>query len=642
MSDPAGSYEPGPQAYRPDIDGLRAIAVVSVVIGHTFEEALPGGFLGVDVFFVISGYVITMSLLGRDHARFGAFLGAFFLRRIKRLIPALLLMFLITCAVVFFLDRDPNVSLITGALSLIGMSNFSLYAQELDYFSASIKYNAFTHTWSLGVEEQFYLLFPVLFWVVFATQSPRRVVAMGAVVLGLSILSLIIFIALQDTADRLAYYMMPFRFWELGAGVVAAFWVDQTKPTVGGMRSLKTALALLALGCVFVIAGPGVMAGHVVAVFMTVTLLVGGAGGPQAIVLTNPVSVYIGRISYSLYLWHWPFLTFGLLAPTSLIAKPLVAIAGAFGAAVLSYHFVEQPVRRLRTPVPKLWHFATAFCGVSAAIILILTANEVRKVVRKAFPLPFYTLPDNGMNYNPTCVVDEKMRLLLPDTFTNCTFPPKGEETRTLWVVGDSHAGHLQGGMVTLRDTHGFGFHLIETPGLVYPVTKDHGFASRDALMEDVRANWKPGDVLVLSRLFFRRTDTFDLAADVPEWMGMVDRLALELAKADVDLLLMGPPPMFRFEDIRACDPNDWLSCSVPRKDLAPAIDQVHEMLAVIAARHENTELFESFAILCPPLLPACAPATDGVFQYRDRDHLNVAGAGALVPGWAAVLERMR
>lgn len=638
------------QPYRNDIDGLRAIAVVSVVIGHAFETMLPGGFLGVDVFFVISGYVITLSLLGRDHTRFGSFLAAFFLRRIKRLMPALLVCFVITCAVVIALDRQPKVSLITGALSLIGASNFALYAQELDYFSPSIKYNAFTHTWSLGVEEQFYLLFPLLFWLVFAPHRAGRARVLGGVVLGLSALSLLAYIAFQTAAPTATYYMMPFRFWELGAGVVAALWVHSGMKGAGpGLRPVETTLAAGGLCMIFVMAEPGMIGGHVAAVMLTAMLLIGGAGaGRPAWVLCNVGVTYVGRISYSLYLWHWPFLTFGLLAPSSLIAHPLLAIACATGAAVLSYHLVEQPVRRLRTPAPKARHFLTAFGTGIVAVVLIgggydLRRAQLAEVTVDPYPVAFALSPVTGLPYNPTCVVDEQTRLLLSDTFDNCTFPPTSEvEPRRLWVLGDSHAGHLQGGLIKLREDHGFGFHLVETPGAAFPVTQDHGFASRDALMEDVRAALQPGDVVVLSRLFFQRTDSFDLSADVPKWGGLVDALASDLAALDVDLLLIGPPPMFRFEDLRACDPNARVGCGVARDDLAPAVGEVHKMLDGLAIQHENTHVFKTFSILCPAVVPVCTPAINGVFQYRDRDHLNVAGAGLLVTGLAQQLGAMR
>ena len=154
-----------PQAvYQGHIDGLRAVAVLAVIANHYSKEFLPGGYLGVDVFFVISGYVITASLSARQRSNFGAFLLEFFTRRIKRLLPALTVCVLLTSLFISALDPEPRTSLITGISAIFGLSNLYLYQLSIDYFAPAAQSNAFTQTWSLGVEEQFYLLFPTLFW----------------------------------------------------------------------------------------------------------------------------------------------------------------------------------------------------------------------------------------------------------------------------------------------------------------------------------------------------------------------------------------------------------------------------------------------------------------------------------------------
>lgn len=628
----------GTKSYRPDIDGLRAIAVISVILGHAFEESLPGGYLGVDVFFVISGFVITHSLLSRADTRLGQFIAAFSLRRIKRLLPALLVCVGLTCIALLFLDTAPKASLRTGGAALFGISNFSLYFQELDYFSASIRYNAFTHTWSLGVEEQFYLVFPLIFWFIFGPSNSQNRQALLVVILGLSAISLVGFFVLQAHAPMAAYYMMPLRFWELGIGVAAATALHQRSSDTVYLKPYLSPLVLLpALGVLFVLPLGGHALGHLAVVILTTALLLVGANlNGQSRLLTNRQTRYVGSISYSLYLWHWPFLTFGLLAPHSFWANSFLAILCAFVTAVLSYHLVEQPVRNFKTPSPRLWHFGTALLSIFLIIISVAAGNDYRKSlgdkpIEAALRPDFHLLPGSNLPFNPTCVVDGKKRLLQPDTFEKCTFLPKPNgDNRTLWVMGDSHAGHLQGTLLRLRDEYGFGIHLIETPGNTYPVIDPQGFRPREILYRKAQERWKPGDVVVLSRLYLYRKVPLQVFSDVPKWLEMVDLLADELRQNDIDLLLVGPPPMFSFEDIRACIPGDVESCSIARESLETVIEEVHQQLGHLADRHDNVEVLDIFRLLCPRQTPICRPSKDGVFQFRDRDHLNTEGASQL------------
>jgi len=182
-----------PSWYRPEIDGLRALAVLAVLVNHIHTRLLPGGFLGVDVFFVISGYVITSSLAHREQATFSSFILSFYERRFKRLIPALLACILISSLLYSLFVQIPSTSFWPGLAAVFGFSNIQLYTSQTDYFASATELNLFLHTWSLGVEEQFYFLYPLIFWL--ATRHPqllRRLIPLGAV-LGTAFLAILWF-----------------------------------------------------------------------------------------------------------------------------------------------------------------------------------------------------------------------------------------------------------------------------------------------------------------------------------------------------------------------------------------------------------------------------------------------------------------
>ena len=208
--------------YRPDIDGLRAIAVFAVVLYHLHAPALPSGFLGVDIFFVISGFVVTQSLVQKPPANWADYLWGFYARRIKRLMPALMSCVGLTSLMIVFIVEDPETSLRTGMTALVGTANMYLYAVAGDYFGQRAELNPFTQTWSLAVEEQFYLGFPLLLAWCGLTRDPRRYgnrvaqAVVGAAVL----LSLLAYLALRRESPSAAFYWMPARFWQLGLGAL--------------------------------------------------------------------------------------------------------------------------------------------------------------------------------------------------------------------------------------------------------------------------------------------------------------------------------------------------------------------------------------------------------------------------------------
>jgi len=331
-----------PVGYRPEIDGLRALAVLAVILHHFQAGLLPSGYLGVDIFFVISGFVITASLAARGPYQNAAeLLLGFYSRRVKRLLPALILCVVVTAIAVCAFDPQPQQSLQTGMAALFGGSNLLLFWQTTDYFARDAALNAFTQTWSLGVEEQFYLLYPLLIWAcgfrrAGITGGDRRLFAVLAVT---SLLSLTSFLVLVGRQPAAAYFLMPSRFWELGAG--GLLWLAlQRRRVAARLAPLRrpgwavAALGLLVAALVLprslqALATPAV-------VVLSGALIVAGQGGnPVGRLLRLPAAVALGRLSYSLYLWHWSVLvlsrwTIGIqwwTVPLQLTAMLLLALA---------------------------------------------------------------------------------------------------------------------------------------------------------------------------------------------------------------------------------------------------------------------------------------------------------------------------
>ena len=345
--------------YRPDIDGLRAIAVLAVVAFHSFPGLLPGGFTGVDIFFVISGFLISQIIF--ENLQQGTFsFRTFYARRIKRIFPALTVVLLATLAVgTLLLVADEYRQLGKHLASGAGfVSNLTLWS-EAGYFDVSGQSKPLLHLWSLGIEEQFYLIWPVTLWLAFKRKwNPTFVIGILLLVsFGINVW--------QVSIDPIATFYSPqTRFWELLCGallawsltvrqakVVTSFGHDVAKPLgrtlsnlcyVAGTLLIVTGLRFLNQGSQF----PGVLA--LIPVLGAVLLIAAGANSwVNKRILSLRILVWIGRISFPIYLWHWPILSFGQIYFTGLppIWFKLASLVLTFGLAWLTYKYVEHPIR---------------------------------------------------------------------------------------------------------------------------------------------------------------------------------------------------------------------------------------------------------------------------------------------------------
>jgi peptidoglycan/LPS O-acetylase OafA/YrhL len=342
--------------YRPDIDGLRAVAIGAVVAYHAFPKFLAGGFIGVDVFFVISGYLITQLVLARLQA--GTFsLREFYRRRVRRIVPALLVVMSACCLVGWLLLLPSEWQTLGKSLSWSAPFLANLYfARNGGYFDKAAELNPLLHLWSLGVEEQFYLVWPVLLMLTVRRRVTLRVlIGVMATSLGISIWG-------AWYHPRVSFYLPVPRMWELALGGILAAWQLRVfRTSTSAVRSSPSrfwsgahlcslaGLALIAASAMFFtthLAIPGVWSAIPT---VGAALLIGA--GPftpvSLLLLANRPMVFVGRLSYSLYLWHWPLFSFARIilghGPAPVMATGLVLVAML--AAYATYTLVEVPIR---------------------------------------------------------------------------------------------------------------------------------------------------------------------------------------------------------------------------------------------------------------------------------------------------------
>ena len=335
--------------YRPEIDGLRAVAVVPIVLFHAGLERLSGGYVGVDIFFVISGYLIGSII--RDDLDRGTFrFSDFYLRRMRRILPALLFMVCATLMAGWFVLLPDEWATLgrSAAASLLFLPNINFWLASSTYFGLDIATEPLLHTWSLGVEEQFYLLAPALLWLLHRRFNGRALLWPLAVLCGLSFWINLHWLPLDS---RFSFYMLPARAFELIVGVMLACWLPQHGPgrRLGG--SLALAGMALCVAPVLLLDEqspfPGTNALYPV---LGAALVIAGtrdaADGLVGRLLASAPLVAIGRISYSLYLWHWPVIVYlGLMRPDAPSNVPLAIIASVL-LAIVSHRYVEERYRR--------------------------------------------------------------------------------------------------------------------------------------------------------------------------------------------------------------------------------------------------------------------------------------------------------
>ena len=461
-------------AYRPDVDGLRAVAVLAVIAFHVDASVLPGGFVGVDIFFVISGFLIS-SIIFKDLGRGEFSFAGFYNRRIRRIFPALTIVLIAVWALGwFFLLPDAFQELgrnVSGAAGF--MSNVVLW-RESGYFDRAAEQKPLLHLWSLGVEEQFYLLWPGLMFL-----SWKRGLNLLLVVATIGIASFLLNVLAVHEHPAAVFYLPLTRLWELllggalayasvfgylggVAGARARWWSWYVTRSLR-VRNAESLLGLLAIAVAFATVNPRHGFPGWWALLPTVGAVLVISAGPDAWinrrVLSRPALVLVGLISYPLYLWHWPLLSY--LRILSIGAPPALwvfgAVLAAFALAWMTYRFLERPIRTVK---PLKLNRAAISLAASLGFVAIV---GLWADVSGGAPVRFATALQQITNFkydilpeyrSGRCFLNREQN---QDAFSaDCVDPAVSPGAPLLFLWGDSHSAHLYPGLRRLQHEYDF------------------------------------------------------------------------------------------------------------------------------------------------------------------------------------------
>ena len=595
------------------IQGLRALAALLVTIFHA--RLVPGGFIGVDIFYVISGYLIT-GLILREIEQTGSLdLNAFYQRRIKRLLPTSVFVLFITAIVGMFvlpaITRDALGRDLFAAAAYI--SNYLFAWWQNDYQNLNATPSPFIHYWSLAVEEQFYVVWPIL--LLLLARYGRRAIFWGISIT--TVLSLLLSVYQTQTSPIWAFYSLPTRAWELGVGALLLFvpnkvWRNRFIPWLGVIG-----IAIATFNFDENTAFPGVNA--VLPVFATALLIGSISIWPRAFndLSNNRISQWLGSISYPLYLWHWP----ALVLPSSALGRPLrirerlFCILLTVVLAHLTSKFIEQPIRHKKIAGKKVYLFfvATTITSLVAGLIISASSSSMISVKGTNYKFNLIDVMEKPAVYGDDCHVN------YGETKSGyCTYGDKKSD-RTLVLYGDSHAAQWFPTLEALAREKGFELISLTKSACssVDSPRPDQG-AFKNSDCEKWRENSikriqkiKPAAVIVSSFQYF--TPPSGYPNKTQWWIDGQRRLLADLQGSSRNLIYISDTPR-PLRDIPNClASRDSHTCDSTEKTPNLIINGFKQI--------------DPTPWLCTSFCPAIQ---DGYVVYRDGSHISVEAALAL------------
>ncbi|MDF1606063.1 acyltransferase family protein [Nocardioides sp. YIM 152315] len=668
--------------YRPQLDGLRFVAVMLVLAFHAGMASVSGGFIGVDLFFVLSGFLVTNVILSEVDRRGSFSLGSFYGRRVRRLLPAAVLAITVTCVLAVLVTPEASrISMVSDARSaLLYYSNWQFIADANDYFGDGVSTSPFLHYWSLSIEEQYYIVYPLVVFLVLtkARQSERRLGVLLAALAAVSV-GLQVFHAASDV--NFAYYATQTRIYQPLVGCVLAIVLREL-----GRRGMVESRGVGAVAGTLGVIGVVVLASGWVDVSESVRGLwcavaaVAAVGGVCLAPLTSvsrmlswSVPRYLGQISYGTYLWHWPvILVTAQLFDVRPLVLALMATAIATGLAALSFQVFETPIRRsrslARTPWPVVVSGLAASVLVAAVVVPVVLESERQPVVAASGPgasAPI-DVPDRAKGTGDVAAALAELDEPVPKdvdfeelahdegeigpqcsdgTPASCVVVDDNDGPLVV-LIGDSHAAMLATALHRLAEEKGFRLStniLNNCPwqdGIgvtrVGQARQDECSQMRSRFYDEILPEMDADVVVTVGKArsdgHWARDTAADDAAEHPD--ESFDQMLLRKSQESVEkirdtgarVLLMHSVFGTGGYDVGGPDPLDCLSVAKQQADCAvvpptarPSIDSFYDFFTTTMPDVHSAEIRDAY---CPGRV-LCAPIVDGEVTWHDADHLS-------------------
>ncbi len=630
--------------YRPDIDGLRAIAVLMVIVFHFRRPALPAGFIGVDIFMVVSGYLITQFIvheLAADRFSFKVF----FFRRARRILPALFFVVASTLLAggFFFLPKDLESLSSSSISAVLCSSNIYFYLKHGGYFGQKGSEIPLLHTWSLGLEEQFYLVWPVLVVIILRFFRPRNALL---IIAALSACSFIIAEqALRLNHSMFAFYLLPPRAGEFLMGGYLAL-AEQNGKLKGASVRLKQFIS--AIGAVFILAPAFLMSSFTLfpginslyPCLGTVFIIWSGNDFRTFIsrILSLRLVVYVGLISYSLYLWHWPIYVFLNYTNTNFFMRSLAGLCLAFLLATLTYLFVERPCRKIA--YSKARSFLVLMLVSTAGLVLVAVIFlKMKGLDGITVDSPAYK---EGLEQT-RAETDYGAPFICKSTEIGDVFAEKkciiGDPTKRpsglLW--GDSHAGHYSGFLHKLGVELGFSLRNVMSsscPPFIGPLGKYRRTCADFMSRIKTELNNYPSVVVGAAWQNYSNLDG--------QFLNQLDLLLDYLQSLNKPVILLSQVPEFDHYD-RFCSLKrlrmPWLKCNDMVSFKNEGDMKANIWLEEEARKYPNIAVINIRDLICDN--ERCSAYVGGRPVYYDTDHLSFSGAQFLAEKFLSAHPRL-